>query len=463
MSSSNIIERAAAEANARTGLFVSTHLRSLTTAVVIGLMGFGVTAFGIAPLAPDASDLPRRLVTEMVTPEAIDPQLEVLATHAVQLYRSEITRNTDTVDSLLARLNVTDLAAAAFLRSDRTARKLLEGRAGKMVQVRTGEYGLVEELVARFPAESPDQFGTHFSRLRVTRGEGTSLNAQVDVVPMTAQLHMASGTIRSSLFAATDESRIPDTVASQLAEIFATDIDFHRELRKGDTFSVLYEALTADGEPVTWNQAAGRVVAAEFVNNGRTSSAVWFTDGTNKGAYYGYDGQSKRRAFLASPMEFSRVTSGFSMRFHPILQNWRAHLGVDYGAPMGTPVRSVGDGTVEFAGWQNGYGNVIQIRHSNDRTTLYGHLSRIDVKKGQHVDQGSRIGAVGATGWATGPHLHFEFRVKGQHQDPLAMAKGSESVALTPAGQAQFASVSRQFRAQLQTAEVAAHSSSYVE
>ena len=126
-----------------------------------------------------------------------------------------------------------------------------------------------------------------------------------------------------------------------------------------------------------------------------------------------------RRAFLASPMEFSRVTSGFAMRFHPILQTWRAHLGVDYGAPTGTPVRTVGDGVVEFAGVQNGYGNVVQVEHGNDRSTLYAHLSRIDVRKGQRVEQGQRIGAVGATGWATGPHLHFEFRVNGEHQDPL--------------------------------------------
>jgi murein DD-endopeptidase MepM/ murein hydrolase activator NlpD len=129
-------------------------------------------------------------------------------------------------------------------------------------------------------------------------------------------------------------------------------------------------------------------------------------------------------------MEFSRITSGFAMRMHPLLKSWRAHLGVDYGAPTGTPVRTVGEGTVDFAGWQNGYGNVVQVQHGNERSTLYAHLSRIDVKVGQRVEQGQHIGAVGSTGWSTGPHLHFEFRIKGQHKDPVEVAKASDPVML---------------------------------
>jgi murein DD-endopeptidase MepM/ murein hydrolase activator NlpD len=456
------IQSAAASASGRFAHFVGRHPRTLTSLLIAGLMGFGVTAFGIAPLAPDAADLPRRLVTETVTPEDISSQLEALASHSLELYRSDLTRSADTADSLLARLNVADAAAATFLRNDKTARRLLEGRAGKMVQVRTAESGALDELIARYPAENADQFATHFSRLRISRVNG-ELQAQVEVAQLESQLRLGSGTIRSSLFAATDEARIPDPIAIQMAEMFSTDIDFHRELRRGDTFSVIYEALTADGEPITWNQAAGRVLASEFVNNGRPFSAVWFKEGNGKGGYYGFDGESKRRAFLASPMEFSRVTSGFSMRLHPILKTWRAHLGVDYGAPSGTAVRSVGDGVVDFAGWQNGYGNVVQIRHSNDRTTLYGHLSRIDVRKGQHVDQGVRIGAVGATGWATGPHLHFEVRVKGQHQDPAVIAKTSEAVVLSAQARTQFATIAQQLRLQLQTAQAQTSTLAYVE
>jgi len=141
------------------------------------------------------------------------------------------------------------------------------------------------------------------------------------------------------------------------------------------------------------------------------------------------------------------------MRFHPIMQSWRQHLGVDYAAPSGTPVRTVGDGTVEVAGWQNGYGNVIQIRHGNDRTTVYAHLSRIDVRKGQRIEQGQRIGAVGSTGWATGPHLHFEFRVHGQHQDPLRIAKSSETIALAPTYKNDFLQVAQVLKARLTVAE----------
>ncbi len=414
-------------------------------------MGFGVAAFGIAPMAPDAADLPRRLVTEIVTPDDVNAQLEALASHASRFYRTDVTRSGDTADSLLSRLSVSDARAAAFLRSDPVARKLLEGRAGKMVQVSTTDTGALEELLARYPAEDASRYGTHFSRLRITSADG-GLSAIVETAELSTEVRLGSGTVNSSLFAATDEARIPDPVAIQIAEIFSTDIDFRRELRKGDTFTVVYEALTADGEPVAWNQASGRVLAAEFVNNGRTYSAVWFQDASTKGGYYGFDGESKRRTFLASPLEFSRVTSGFAMRMHPILKSVRAHRGVDYGAPTGTPVRAVGEGTVDFAGWQNGYGNVIKIRHSNNRTTLYAHLSRIDVRRGQRVDQGSRIGAVGATGWATGPHLHFEFHVNGEHRNPMIMAQSSEAVALAPASRPTFDVAAKQLRMQLDLA-----------
>ena len=446
----------------RTGQFVNRHPRSLTTAVVVALAGFGATAFGIAPMAPDAADLPRRIVTESVTPSGIETQLEALAQHELELYRNDLTRNTDTADSLLQRLNVDDAKAAAFLRTDPVARKLLAGRAGKMVQVRTGASGELEELIARSAAESTAQIATHFTRLRITRENG-QFRASSETAPLAAQVRMGSGTIRNSLFAATDEARIPDPVASQIAEIFATDIDFHRELRRGDTFSVIYEALTADGEPITWNQSSGRVLAAEFASNGKIYSAVWFKDADGKGGYFDLNGQSKRRSLLASPMEFSRVTSGFAMRLHPILQTWKQHNGVDYGAPSGTPVRTVGDGIVEFAGWQNGYGNVITIKHSNERSTVYAHLSRVDVRVGQRVEQGTRIGAVGATGWATGPHLHFEVKVRGQQQNPLMIAKTSEALTIAPGAKAQFTQLARGVRAQLDAAETMAGAGAYAE
>ena len=188
-----------------------------------------------------------------------------------------------------------------------------------------------------------------------------------------------------------------------------------------------------------------------------------YADASGRGAYFGFDGQSKRRTFLASPMEFSRVTSGFAMRIHPILQTLRAHRGVDYGAPYGTAVRSVADGVVEFAGWQNGYGNVIRVQHGKERSTLYAHLSRIDVRKGEAIEQGQRIGAVGATGWATGPHLHFEFQIDGRHVDPLSIAKASDPLTIDAASRSRFAELSSSAKAQLDLAETLAGSRSQAE
>jgi len=431
------------------------HHGGIVAAAVALLAGFGISAVAtvaVAPLLPEAAQLPQRLVTEALQPQGLAAQLDALAAQDITLTRSDVTRATDTPDKLLARLGVADPSAAAFLRQDTTARLLLAGRGGKMVQAVTQSDGTLRELIGRFPAERAEQSKTHFTRLTVSRVDGRWL-ARLQTVPFGTQMRLASGTVRSSLYAATDEAGIPDSVAAQLAEIFATDIDFHRELKKGDTFHLVYETLSADGEPVTWNEGAGRVLAAEFVNGRRVHQALWFEGGDGRGAYFSPDGRSKRRSFLASPMEFSRMTSGFAMRMHPILNSWRRHNGVDYAAPKGTPVRSVGDGIVEFAGWQNGYGNVIEIRHANEQTTLYAHLSRLEVKKGQRVEQGQHIGAVGATGWATGPHLHFEFRVGGVHKDPLAIAKAAETVALDAASRPRFEQQLAVVQAKLDIAE----------
>jgi murein DD-endopeptidase MepM/ murein hydrolase activator NlpD len=443
--------------------FVVEHRRAIAATSMALLAGFGVAAFAVAPLAPDASELPRRLVSELVQPEAVEPQLEALAGHQLDLQRSELTRAADTPDALLRRLGVADSHAAAFLRSDPLARRLLDGRAGRIVQARARTDGTLLELIARSPAPRSDQAGSHFTRLTVARDGQGQLASREEVAELGSQVRLASGTVRTSLFAASDEARIPDAIAVQVAELFAADIDMHRELRRGDSFSVVYEALTADGEPITWNQGTGRVLAAEFINAGKVHQALWFRGTDGRGGYFDPSGQSRKRAFLASPMEFSRVSSGFAMRFHPILQTWRKHNGVDYAAPTGTPVRTVGDGVVAFAGWQNGYGNVIQLEHGNERSTVYAHLSRIDVRKGQRVEQGQRIGAVGSTGWSTGPHLHFEFRIRGQHQDPLRVAKASETLTLPPAAQAEFVALARAYQVTLDVAETLQGASGRVE
>ena len=426
--------------------------RGIVAAALLALAGFGITALAIAPLTVEPAIPAQRLLVETLEPVDLQPQLQALAAQDLQLTRSTLTRSTDSVESLLLRLGVSDAATAAQLRGDRSVGRALAGRGGKMAQARSDAEGRLTQFVLRFPAERSEQRLTHFSRLTLAQRDGqwhTSLE-QAELVP---QARLASGTIRSSLFAATDEAGLSDAVAAQLAEVFAADIDFHRELRKGDTFHLVYEALSADGEPISWSDGTGRVLAAEFANAGRTHHAIWFIGPDGRGEYYGADGRSRRRVFLASPMEFSRVTSGFAMRLHPLLQTRRAHLGVDYSAPKGTPVRVVGDGQVEFAAWQGGFGNLVRVRHDNAHTTLYAHLSRIDVKPGQRVLQGQHIGAVGATGWATGPHLHFEFRVNGAHQNPLRVARAAEAVPLDPAARQAFAAHARVAQERLELAQ----------
>ena len=434
---------------------VARHPRRLTAGVVGVLSSFAITAFGIAPLAPDPALLPQRLVSEELVLGNLDQQLERLSSHELELHRTDLTRAGDTADTLLTRLGLSDPVAARFFRVDRDARRLIDGRSGKMVQVRSAADGTLLEMVVRFPALETSMLSTHFSRLTVSRTQG-QFSSRLETAALVPQVRLGSGTVRTSLWAATDDARLPDAIAAQLIDIFSGDIDFHRELRKGDTFNVVFEALTADDQPIAWNDATGRVVAAEFVNNGKSRHALWFQDSVNaKGAYFGLDGQSRRRPFLASPLEFSRITSGFAMRFHPLLQHWRAHNGVDYSAPSGTPVRAVAGGVVTLAGRQNGYGNVVHLEHQNGQSTVYAHLSRIDVRDGQRIEQGSRIGAVGATGWATGPHLHFEFRLNGQFQDPLKIARTntSDSVKLDGAERNRFTQFAVLVGRQLDAAE----------
>lgn len=431
--------------------FMASHRRGLTTAAVLALAGFGITAFGIAPLAPDAAKLPQVWLSEEVRANGLADQVDALSRVDFSLWRSDISRGNESAEALLRRMAIQDPSAASFIRTDALARRLLQGR-GKMLQARTSADGNLVELVARYPAENAEQAKTHFTRLSVSREQNHWIS-RIEAAAFTSHPRMASATIQTSLFSATDDARLPDSVAAQLAEIFSTDIDFHRELRKGDRFSLLYESLWADGQPVAWNDGAGRILAAEFINKGRSHHAVLFDGGSGgRSGYFAADGSSKRRAFLASPMEFSRVTSGFANRFHPILQTWRQHLGVDYGAPSGTPVRSVGDGVVDFAGWRNGYGNVVEVRHGNERSTVYAHLSAMNVKKGERVAQSHRIGAVGTTGWSTGPHLHFEFRVRGQHQDPLLVAKTSEPTQIDAAARLRFAELVRIQQVKLEVA-----------
>lgn len=434
---------------------VHRHPRRVSAVVLSLLTGSAMTAFGVSPLAslPHAATPVVTQISETVQAPDLPAQLQALDVQALSLYRSDVTRSADTVDSLLQRLGVNDAEAAQFIRQNAVASTLLQGRAGKSVKAIV-EDGRLAQLVVRGPASNSGEFDTHFSRITIERDASRqTFVAKQETAKLEASSQMGSGTIRSSLYAAADDANIPDGVTNQVAEIFGNEIDFRRELRKGDAFSVMYEAHLADGEPITWGNSHGRVLAARFINKGQTHDAVWFQENGRKGAYFDLNGRSTTRAFLASPLAFSRVTSGFAMRVHPIHKTVRAHKGVDFGAPTGTAVRAVGDGIVTFAGWQNGYGNVVHIEHSAGRSTVYAHLSRIDTRRGQRIEQGQKLGAVGSTGWATGPHLHFEFKLKGTHVDPMQVARASESLQLSPQALSKFRTMSTSIAQRLDRAD----------
>jgi murein DD-endopeptidase MepM/ murein hydrolase activator NlpD len=228
----------------------------------------------------------------------------------------------------------------------------------------------------------------------------------------------ASGSIDNSLFLSAQAAGLSDSMTMELAGIFGWDIDFALDIRKGDQFTVLYEELYLDGERI----GNGNILAAEFINQGTHYQAVRYTDAGGKTDYYSLDGKSMRKAFLRTPVEFSRISSGFSLgRRHPILNRIRAHKGVDYAAARGTPIKSTSNGKIVFRGKKGGYGNTIIIQHGTKYSTLYAHMSnfRGGLTTGTRVKQGQVIGYVGSSGLATGPHLHYEFRVDGVHRDPL--------------------------------------------
>ncbi len=232
---------------------------------------------------------------------------------------------------------------------------------------------------------------------------------------------VATGTISNSFYLDGKNAGLSAKSIMNLADIFAWDIDFIRELRPGDTFKVIYEARYLNNEYI----GDGDIIAAQVTTNNQheTHNAFLLKDGDKIIGYYNEDGKNLKKAFLRNPVDYVRITSTFQpKRFHPVLQKWRAHRGVDYGGPIGTPIHVTGNGKIVFRGWGRGYGNYIKVQHAGKYMTLYGHMSKFGkFKKGSWVKQGDIIGYIGKTGLATGPHLHYEFRINGKHQDPLKM------------------------------------------
>ncbi|HQU06663.1 MAG TPA: peptidoglycan DD-metalloendopeptidase family protein [Ferrovaceae bacterium] len=379
----------------------SDSRRSGMVASLLMLLFGGATAFGITPglstgshsVTPVIEDITRTQLTGVMTPGLYTQQDSV--------------HNGDTLASLLFRMGVDDQEALAFIGKDKTAVTIFRSMApGKPISIQKNNNGTLISL--RFPLNEKDT-------LKVTR-VADHFVASIVVSQETKELLQATGTINSSLFAAADNAGLPDSITRQLTHLFSTDIDFHNDLRRGDTFSVIYEAASDEFDQIK----PGRIMAAEFVNKGQAFRRVFYA--TNDGGdYFTPEGVGIKASFLRSPIPFSRVTSGFTMeRFHPIFKTWRAHKGIDLAAPMGTPVEAVANAVVVFAGWKNGYGNVIELRHSNGVDTVYGHLSGFvrGLRVGEHIRQGELIGYVGMTGWATGPHLHYEFKINNVQRDP---------------------------------------------
>jgi murein DD-endopeptidase MepM/ murein hydrolase activator NlpD len=385
---------------------LARHLVAGRAAAIMLLAGAGiVAAFAFAPESLVPPDPAKRIVRELSMP-ALTP-----VSQAGGYWREERIQRGDTLGSVLSRLGIDDAPAQNFLRNDARARPLYQLKPGKAVRVQADDNGRL--LALSYLAQG----GELLSVKRAAAG----FSAESAPPAFATRLELRSGEIRSSLFAASDAVGLPDAVTMQLAEIFSGDIDFLHDLRRGDWFTVVYEMRELDGQPA----GAGRIVAAEFVNKGNVYRAYAWQGPDGSDGYYAEDGKSLRKAFMRSPVAFTRITSGFSLaRFHPFLQTWRAHKGVDFAAPTGTPVHATGDGRVTTAGRQNGYGNVVILQHNGGFSTVYAHLSRFaaGMKPGARVSQGDVIGYVGQTGWATGPHLHYEFRVNNEQRNPMTIA-----------------------------------------
>lgn len=336
---------------------------------------------------------------------------DALATPAASEWTTVTVRPGQTLSDIFDKegLGFSDAMAIANLGGDASQLKTL--RPGEKLSLRKTDDDALDEL----NYEIDD---THTLQVRRTDSgfDAVTIEAEIDRRP--TQL---TGTITSSLFAAAQKAGLSNRLVMEMADIFGYDIDFALDLRDGDRFSVVYDQLYKDGKKLK----DGDIVAAEFINRGHTYRAMRYVDADGNATYYTPDGNSLRKAFIRTPVSFTRISSGFTTgRLHPILNVIRAHKGVDYAAPIGTPVKATGDGIIKFVGVQHGYGNVVVIQHGPKYSTLYGHLSRFrkGLRVGAHVRQGQVVAYVGMTGLATGPHLHYEFRINGVHKNPVTVA-----------------------------------------
>ncbi len=399
---------------------------------------FGIyAAFGIAPQTITGTIETETVIEELTLP-AIDDSGSPSDFASQNFWYKDFVRRDDTLQSLLSRLNIRNREAYDFVRNNNVASQIASALIpGRQIEAETDAEGNLINLEYQLAADqyiSIKKSGDTY--------ESEQIQRELEIRPI-----LKSARITSSLFGATDAANIPDSIAIQLADIFESEINFHTDLRNGDQFNVIYEGSYHQGALLK----TGEVLAAEFVNNGKTYRAIGFKGNDGKMQYFTPEGKSLHKSFLRSPLEFTRVSSGFSLaRYHPVLQRVRAHKGVDMAAPTGTRVKASGDATVSFVGRKGGYGNVIVLKHNQGISTVYGHLSRFapGLRAGKKVSQGEIIGFVGMTGVATGPHLHYEFLLNGQHRDPMKVALPKANP-IDSSKRAEFEVVSQQLSAQL--------------
>ena len=412
----------------------------------------------VISLAPAISS-PQPLAAPAI-PEAILPAQTLPDAHEQRQNGSADTKTVDVtiekganLSKIFAQLELSSSDLDQILKLGSEAKSLSRLRAGESISLELSGEQHGEPQLKRLSY----QLGLERT-LHVVRTDDGDFEAEVEQHPLEYRQALGSGTIHDSFYNAAIEAGIAPGIVMELAEIFGWKINFLTDVQDGDSFSILYESVFKDGQQVT----TGDILAASFTNNGKLYQAVRYTDRAGNTAYYTPDGKSLERGFLRYPVEFSRISSGFThARLHPVLNVVREHKGVDFAAPTGTPIRASADGKVTFQGWKGGYGKVVMLQHDGVYSTVYGHMSRFEpgLNQGEHVKQGQIIGYVGATGYATGPHLHYEFRVNGQHQDPLS-AKLPEAKPIAASERPRFLAESAQLMSQLARMENEARTAS---
>ena len=413
------------------------HRKRVLAGVGSGLLLTSAAAFALAYEGPQAHPPAPTWVSVAVASTA-PQQADELSNADQVVYTTAHVRASDTVESLLRRLQVTDPQQLRQLSAQADLRALVNGDPGRVVAAQVSNLGELQSLHGRLPGLKPVAEGGQMARqLRELTVKATPTGWDVQTQSRLVQpvLRVASGTVKSSFFAAADEAGMPRNVASQLIDVFDTQINFRRNLRPGDRFNVVYRVYQAQGQTL----ADGRLVSAEFVNQGHDYKAVWFdAKGDAKGGakvsgYYAPNGDSLSRAFLLSPLPYDRITSGWGWRENPVMHFHEFHKGIDLAIPVGTPVKTIADGRVVYAGWGTGYGKYVKVDHPGGFATIYAHLSAFKVHVGESVKQGEVVALSGNTGWSTGPHVYFQFFVHGTPVNPLDIAHYSPKGTAVPA------------------------------